>query len=1448
MASVTSVISIEGMTCQSCVRNIEGVVGGLPGVNSVKVDLEGKCGTVTHNPKVVLGSQIADRIDDMGFEAKLLEKTETQVDIDGKSSLPNGDVKVKVENLLGETVNCACGDQLVQITVKGMTCNSCVKNIEGNIGQKTGVRSIKVSLEDEMATLIITPTEVTAEAVRTMIDDMGFEAALVHSASSTVTVSIEGMTCMSCVRNIESTVGEKPGVLVIKVNLEEKKGVVSIDPRITSPEKVRDHIDDMGFEATLLQPDSALGVEACVVSIKGMTCNSCVKNIEGTVGEKPGIISIKVNLEKEEGTVEYDPSVVSAEAVTEMIDDMGFEATLQTASPTTSKKKNQKSSHEGSVTSSWQENPAYEGDDTELEKCFLRITGMTCASCVAAIEKHTRRIKGVHSILVALMAAKAEVRYDPSMVLPEQVAASISELGFPTSVMEEAGAGQGEVDLEIHGMTCSSCVFAIESNVMKMKGLKSAVVALATERGKFRFDPAITGPRDIIDCISGLGFNATLYTRDNSKGNYLDHKKEIRKWRNSFIVSLLFGVPAMLVMVYFMAMMQHMTHEEMCCVLPGLSMENLLLFLLATPVQFIGGRHFYIQAFKALRHKTANMDVLIMLATTISYVYSLGVVIAAMVLQQEASPMTFFDTPPMLLVFVSLGRWLEHIAKGKTSEALAKLMSLQATEATLVTLDENSETISEKTIDVQLIQRGDILKVKPGEKIPVDGRVVSGESLADESLITGESMPVAKKPGCQVIGGAINQNGLLMIRATHIGNDTTLAQIVKLVEEAQTSKAPIQQLADKIAGYFVPMVVIVSSLTLAAWIVVGYVSIELVDVDHAQKEKEGFTRIEIILEFAFRCAITVLAIACPCALGLATPTAVMVGTGVGATNGILIKGAEPLENSHKVKSIVFDKTGTITRGTPTLTRISLYVDESVCSLAQFLVVVGVAENSSEHPIATAISKFCKQALGHLNAKCEDFKAVSGFGLQCVISGTDNLMQAARSSEMLLNVKNLTMTCINEYGLTDVLDQSPRQREDMFLIGDVLIDYSHQPSRSGDTSGSAIISDNNTQCREPYKVLIGNREWMKQNSVVVPKNVDAQMAEQEELGKTAVLAAINGQLIGMLAVADTIKPEAALTVYALKKRGLNVILLTGDNQKTATAIARQVGIMKVFAEVLPSHKVKKVRQLQESGHKVAMVGDGVNDSPALAQADVGIAISSGTDVAVEAADVVLIRDDLIDVVACLDLSKKTVRRIHLNFIFASIYNIVGIPVAAGVFRPLGFVLQPWMGSAAMAMSSVSVVMSSLLLKMYKKPTRKTLSTLEYHKEQETRFGGQFDDNISVHRGLDDIPPPPTPSSALSRVRKNLQGLYRSTKPDCECAGMRYGGKCSCTYTQNLKARFNALTGVHLGGESDAEMEELLPKFGIDEGGLGELYDGGSVVGGDGEEFATLEPSQSVVVQL
>eukprot|EP00095_Tigriopus_kingsejongensis_P010071 snap_masked-scaffold1090_size63333-processed-gene-0.1 protein:Tk10071 transcript:snap_masked-scaffold1090_size63333-processed-gene-0.1-mRNA-1 annotation:"Copper-transporting ATPase " len=1257
-------------------------------------------------------------------------------------------------------------EQRLQATIQilGMTCQSCVKNIETNIAQKPGIWGVEVDLSGQRGQFDYNPALTSPDLIVEQIQDMGFEASLNFNGnanSRTGVLLVEGMTCQSCVKSIEAKMGEMRGIRTISVNLETKLATVEFEESLNVG-VIAEHISDMGFNAQALQSEA--------IGIDGMTCMSCVKSIEGKMIELRGVHAVNVDLNAKLGSFIFDPDIISVPQLSEAIEDMGFDTQVRagaagvktSAPPPGLKPPTQTSSR---------------AIQLDYEKCYLRIQGMTCGSCVAAIEKHVKKIRGVHNVLVALMAAKAEIDYDPAQILPQQIANSITDLGFVSEIIEN-DLGSGDVELEIEGMTCSSCVHLIESTLLKKDGILSASVALATQRGKFKFDQSILGelgffgrglpfglggPRDVIQMIDDMGFSAQLYSRGiDTSANYLSHQAEIRKWRHSFLVSLVFGLPCMIIMMYFMILMNKPGHEHSdgCCVVPGLSLENLLLFILSTPVQ-------------AIKHGTTNMDVLVMLATTVSYAYSVAVVIASMAMQESTSPMTFFDTPPMLLLFISLGRWLEHIAKAKTSDALSKLMSLKATEAIIVKVDASMSIVSERKENVDLVHRGDILKVVPGAKIPVDGKIVFGKTLCDESLITGESMPVSKSDGSLVIGGSINQNNMILVEATHIGEDTALSQIVRLVEEAQTSKAPIQQLADKIAGYFVPIVVSCSLLTLGAWAIVGYVDNNLLPV--SSMEREGFSNPEITWQFAFRMALTVLAIACPCSLGLATPTAVMVGTGVGASNGILIKGAEPLETAHKVSTVVFDKTGTITHGKPSVASMSVFVEERFLALSRLLAIVGAAESCSEHPLASAIVKYAKTTLGcEIQAKFSHFEAIPGCGLRVKVANVDSMVEASRNSNDLRAFQGHRSAALNHH-LPVTLNSA-------------LVDYSSMRPRANVIRGPAssevmgrgepLVDVGSIITSQEHVVLIGNRKWINEkNFIEIPDDIENKLVAQEQLGRTAILAAIDGVLVSLFGIADTVKPEAHLTVYTLKKMGLEVVLLTGDNKKTAAAIARQAGISRVFAEVLPSHKVSTIKRLQDHGHKVAMVGDGINDSPALAQADIGIAIGTGTDVAVEAADVVLIRDNLLDVVACLELSKKTVRRIWLNFLFASIYNLVGIPIAAGVFSPIGLKLQPWMGSAAMALSSVSVVTSSLLLRLYKKPSMAQLETVEYLKVLHSRNHVLDEDEpLTVHRGDDDYIFKPTSRSSLSRLlqlnspsqsnysQNDLRGRHAATPDD------------------------------------------------------------------------------------
>ncbi|GAB1602862.1 copper-transporting ATPase 1-like isoform X1 [Argonauta hians] len=1318
-------------------QNAESKLLNISGVNSVHFSKDKDLTVYSQNSKIS-GHQISEALESVGIEVTMKEMNRT-------------------ENFIFETI----------IQIEGMTCQSCVKTIKSELSQFPGVDHISVSLEEKHAIIRYDKQITNPKALRDKIDSMGFEATLKESVSSDIDfdeiakrniskehqciINIKGMTCNSCVTIIQNTISEKIGINQIVVSLENNNAVVKYDPEKFSPESIAEAIDDMGFEAEVSKGDNPVAsnlIETVVINIMGMTCKSCQSTIQMKISEHSSVKNIIVSLKDNNAVIEYYPDTTSPTDLVNAINDMGFIASVADQQNKNNLALNNETNVAIDVGSSIVHFSSNDDavENIEYEKCFFVVTGMTCASCVALIENNVSKIEGIKNVLVALMSQKAEVKYDPAYILPSQIANKISALGFGATLLESENLGKSTVEIIITGMTCSSCVHLIESTLLKKKGIVSANVALSTSTGVFEFNNETTGARDIIKFIEELGFQATLATENDNKVARYDHRSEIKRWRHSFFWSLLFGLPAMLIMMFFMfgahdhsilppagnstnvtttpTPKKFKPHHAQIMVCNGLSYENMLLFILATAVQLLGARYFYMQAYRSLKHRATNMDVLVCLAISISYIYSTVVVIVAMALQEPTSPVTFFETTPMLVLFISLGRWLEHIAKGKTSEAIAKLLSLQASEALLIYMKDGN-IIKEETINVDLVQRGDILKVLPGEKIPVDAKVYEGVSSCDESLITGESMPVSKKVGSSLIGGSLNQHGTLLIEATHVGTDTTLSQIVKLVEEAQVSKAPIQQLADKIAGYFVPMVVGVSFITLIIWIIIGYHDIKLIDKDF---EEDGpLTKHELILQYAFQYAITVLSIACPCALGLATPTAVMVGTGVGATNGILIKGGAPLELTHKVKCIVFDKTGTITHGIPRVARICTFVESHVCSFVKLLAVAGTAETSSEHPIAAAIVKYAKQTLKtDILGQVTGFTAVPGCGLRCKVSNVESLLSNI-DIEGVENRKNMagsqTVKIDNILGLED---------------GPVI----ERLESLGATAS------------QTYEVLIGNREWMRRNGLEITPKINSSMEEHEEQGHTVVLCAIDSELIAMLAVADTVKSDAHLAVSTLKDMGLDVILLTGDNQKTARAIAKQVGITTVFAEVLPSHKVKKIKQLQKSSKKVAMVGDGVNDSPALAQADVGIAIGTGTDVAVEAADIVLIQNSLIDVVAAIKLSKMTVRRIRINFFAASIYNLLGIPVAAGVFMPIGLSLRPWMASAAMALSSVTVVSLSLLLKLFRKPTKNELLTPEYfrkHCEREV-------ENISVHRGIDECPPSPKGShqgSILSRISGKIR---------------------------------------------------------------------------------------------
>jgi Cu+-exporting ATPase len=741
---------------------------------------------------------------------------------------------------------------------------------------------------------------------------------------------------------------------------------------------------------------------------------------------------------------------------------------------------------------------------------------------------------------------------------------------------------QETINFSVTGMHCASCALLIERSLKKAPGVIDACVNFAAEKASVEFDASKTDKDALIKEVEKTGYKASVSHATNIQEDSERQQAQIKELFKKFIWS--FGLSAP--MLYFMLF-------DFFPKIPGATLflpyVGLISFILAIPVQFIIGAGFYKGMLSGLRMKTFNMDSLIAIGTSVAFFYSVinfsvyfAINNSLIGLGGAKIPELYFETAAFLITFVTLGKWLEAKAKGRTSEAIKNLMGLQTKTARVIRAGQ--------TMDIPLdqVMHGDVVIVRPGEKVPVDGEIISGSSSVDESMITGESLPVEKHEGDIVIGGTMNKTGSFEFKATRVGSETTLAQIIKLVEDAQGSKAPIQAIADRISAYFVPTVITIAILTFVAWYFVLGAS----------------------LSFALMAFTAVIVIACPCALGLATPTALMVGTGRGAEQGILIKGGEPLEKANKINTIVFDKTGTITKGKPEVT--------DIVGDTQVLQITASLEKQSEHPLAEAIYSYASEK-GIALSDVKDFKAIPGFGVQGKIGKT------------------------------------------IFYFG--------KPKMASESLGLSLM-----------------------NQMYTIEALESQ-------GKTVMLLATKKKILGMIAVADTVKDTSKEAIDMLTRRGIEVYMITGDNERTARAIAAQVGITNVLAEVLPQDKANEVRKLQKAGKKVAMVGDGINDAPALAQADLGIAMGGGTDVAMETGGIVIIRNDLRDVVGAIDLSRSTMSKIKQNMFFALFYNIIGIPVAARVFAGFGLVLKPELAGLAMALSSISVVGNSLLLRRF-----------------------------------------------------------------------------------------------------------------------------------------------------
>ncbi|XP_074583104.1 cation-transporting ATPase HMA5-like [Curcuma longa] len=965
-------------------------------------------------------------------------------------------------------------------------------------------------------------------------------------------------------------------------------------------------LDSYDEEAAATREEVEKEARRIQVRVTGMTCSACTSSVEGAISALPGVVRATVSLLQNKAYVVFDPSRVKDEDIKDAIEDAGFEAELL---------------------------PETNNNQSGSRKTFtgqFRIGGMTCSNCVNSIEGILTKLPGVKRSVVALATSLGEIEYDPSVINKDEIVSAIEDAGFDASFLQSSE--QNKVFLFVDGLSSETDVRNIQGMLRDLKGVRQFEVNSSLAEVEIVFDPEAIGLRSIVESIE-KGSNGKF--RASVQNPYAlatsNHVEESSKLLQLFLSSLILSIPVFFIRMVCPRIGLLSSFLLMKC--GPFLIQDLLKWVLVSIIQFVIGRRFYMAAYKAVRHWSTNMDVLVVLGTSASYFYSVGALFYGAF--TGFRPPIYFETSAMIITFVLFGKYLEVVAKGKTSDAIKKLVELAPATALLLVKDEEARYVGEREIDALLIQPGDILKVLPGSKIPSDGMVVWGTSYADESMVTGESEPVSKEISSSVVGGTMNLYGVLHIQATRVGSNTVLSQIISLVETAQMSKAPIQKFADYVASIFVPIVISISLVTFFGWFVCGLLG--------AYPDSWGEERSNCFV-FSLMFSISVVVIACPCALGLATPTAVMVATGVGASHGVLIKGGDALERAQNVNYVIFDKTGTLTQGKATVTTVKVFSD---MELGDFLTLVASAEASSEHPLSRAILDYAYHY--HYFDKLPTNGATK--------QSRDQIL-----SEWLLEA----------------------------------IDFSALPGRGV----KCFINGK--------RVLVGNRALMAEHSVPVPTEAETFLVDLELNAKTGILASYDDSFIGVLGVADPLKREAAVVVEGLKKMGIHPVMVTGDNWRTANAVAKEVGIEDVRAEVMPAGKADVIRSLQTDGSTVAMVGDGINDSPALAAADVGMAIGAGTDIAIEAADYVLVRNSLEDVITAIDLSRKTFARIRWNYFFAMAYNVIAIPVAAGILFPLtGLRMPPWLAGACMAFSSVSVVCSSLLLRRYRKPRLTTV---------------------------------------------------------------------------------------------------------------------------------------------